>query len=184
MRRDKKKIIICSFQSDYYMPSPKMVKAIDKKQDKILSKVQEIRYREIIEANRKFDWSDENVAKLKALSDVLYEKRQELIQKMNKAVKQAEIFGEYWIEGKLICILPLPDGDEFECTIDRVTCSEDHPIDDDDLHLEKYYSVGYSKLGNNMSFPMYCAIEEQRLSLEEAVKMQPENFFVTVNIEV
>lgn len=40
----------------------KPIKAIDKKQDKILSKVQEIRYREIIEANRKFDWSDENAA--------------------------------------------------------------------------------------------------------------------------
>ena len=184
MRRGKEKIIICSFQSDYYMPSPKMVKVIDKKQDKILSKVQDIRYDEIYKANRKFDWSDENVAKLKALSDALHEKMQELLQKLKQAEKQAKVFGEYVVKARLKCFIVLPDEDEFECTIAKVVCTNEHPVDEFYLNLEKNFSIGYTKLGYNLSYPMYCAIDEHRLSLEETVKMQPENFFIKINIEV
>ncbi|WP_294427924.1 hypothetical protein [uncultured Treponema sp.] len=81
--------------------------------------------------------NDENISKLFAISDLLHGKMLELIEKMRATEKKRRSEPDYFIVGKLYCILPLPEDEDFSCDILSFPCSKDHPFySEENLYFE------------------------------------------------
>lgn len=141
------------------------------------------RKNEELTGNRKLEWISENILKIQSLSDVLHEKLHELIAKMDLAEKQIEVFGKYEIKGKICCHVSQKNV-EYYYDVTEISCSNNQPIDEFYRKLEKNFAASQSQLGNQLSLPMFCLIDHDILSLEEIVNLQPDNFYIMVNIEL
>lgn len=160
-------------------------KIYEKKIIQLEQKIRRFQVRKIISANRAFDLSEVNISKLLAISDLLHKKMLELIEKIRATEKKMSAEPDYFIVGKLYCILPLPDDEDFSCDILNFPCSKEHPFNIDENLLEKSFRVfGFPKLGCALSYPFCGLVEEIQMSLPQIIQLSEENLYFGIRIDL
>lgn len=161
---------------------------IDKNNKKIRQLKMEnhfIRNRQVMAANKSFNLNSENVAKLLEINDMLYRKMFELIAKIQETEKKMSGEPDYDISATLYCTVPIgssnEDYDEFD--IFSFGCDKDRPFTLEDRPVKKNFCLcGYSELGEELSWPFYCLVEENIIPLVQIINLTKSNIFTQIKI--
>ena len=188
MKKEKQKIRhIC--ECCYYFPGMKYAEKLEKMEEKFLEKLYWKRHHQISHKNGRFKWNEENRAKILKVSDILYEKYLEMIQKIKDLDKRitpiADDYPDYCIVGTLYCGMELPNGDDFYTEVCTEHICKDRKLDVFEWQLTKDISLPWKALREaKLSYPMYCLLEEHRMSVEEVIQLTEDNFYIEINIEL
>ena len=188
MKKNKKEIHRV-YMSDYFFPGTKFAKKLITTEEKLWKKIRENRWEQISRENRSFKMTDENIAKLLRVSDISHEKYLELIRKIRALEEKVETFTDdypdYCINASLVCYVPLTEDDEFSCEILTEYSWKDHPFEEQDFIMNKKCHIPIRGLGDkDLSYPFYCLIDEDRMSLKEVSELTEENFHFDIKIEL
>jgi len=160
-------------------------KKYEKKIIHLEHKIRRCQVQKIINANCSFDLNDENISKLLAISDLLYKKMPELIARIRATERKMRSEPDYFIVGKLYCILPLPGDEDFSCDILSFSCSKEHSLNIEEELLKKSFRVfGFPKLGGGLSYPFYGLVEELQMSLPQIIQLSEENLYFGIRIDL
>ena len=143
------------------------------------------RSREVTTANKNFCLNDKAIAKLMQIGDMLYKKMLELVAKIQEVEKKFADEPDFDIEGKLYCTIPIPEDDDFTPGIVSFCCGKDRLFSECDygMRLEKCWQTPVSeRLGKNLSWPLYCLIEDWTLSVPEILRLNENNVFLQIEI--
>ena len=143
------------------------------------------RSREVITANKNFCLDDESIAGLVQINDILYKKMLELVAKIQAVEKKMADEPDFDIIGKLYCEIPIPEDDDFVPEIVSFRCSKGRLFSecDNDSHMEKNFCTpAFSCLGKNLSWPLYCLLEEGILSVPEILRLSERNVYTQIEI--
>ena len=143
------------------------------------------RSREVLNANKNFWLNDEVIAKLMQIGDMLYKKMLELVAKIQEVEKKLADEPDFDIEGKLYCEVPTPEDDDFAPEIVSFRCGKDRLFSECDygMRLEKCWRTPVSeRLEKNLTWPLYCLIEDWTLSFPEILRLNENNVFIQIEI--
>ena len=143
------------------------------------------RSREVLNANKNFWLNDEAIKKLVRINDLLHKKMFELVAKIQAVEKKMADEPDFSIEGKLYCEVPTPEDDDFAPEIVSFRCGKDRLFSECDygMRLEKCWRTPISeRLGKNLTWPLYCLIEDWTLSFPEILRLNENNVFMQIEI--
>lgn len=108
------------------------------------------------------------------------------IQDLDKKVSPiVDDYPDYCIVATLYCGLKLPNGDDFYSEVCTEHCKKDHKLDIADWQLSKDVHLSWKVLREEkLSYPMYCLLEEHRMSLDEVIQLTEDSFYIEISIEV
>ncbi len=165
--------------------SVKHRKQIEHKIFELELKMRMRRAHEVTIANKNFCLNDEVIAKLMQIGDMLYKKMLELVAKIQEVEKKLADEPDFDIEGKLYCEVSIPEDDDFAPEIVSFRCSKDRLFSECDygMRLEKCWRTPVSeRLGKNLTWPLYCLIEDWTLSFPEILRLNENNVFIQIEI--
>lgn len=173
----------------YYFPGLKYSEKLLKKEDDFLEKLYWKRRDQISSKNSKFKWTEENRAKILTVSDISHAKYLEMIQKVQDLDKKispiADDYPDYCIVATLYCGMELSNGDDFFSEVCTEHCYKNHILDIDEWKLNKEVHLPWKALREEkLSYPMYCLLEESRMSLDEVIQLTKDSFYIEINIEI
>lgn len=183
MKKNKQKIRFLS-ACCYYFPGLKFSEKLLKKENDFLEKLFWKRKKQISSKNSKFQWTEENRKKILNVSDLSHIKYMELIQKVKDLEKSiipiVENYPDYCIKATLYCGMELSNGDDFFTEVCSEYSKKKHPLEIDDWKMNKKNYLPWK----NLSYPMYCLLEEHKMALDEIIELTKDNFYVEINIEL
>lgn len=173
----------------YYFPGVKYAEKLLKMEDKFLDKLYWKRWNQILNKNHKFRWTEENRVKILTVSDISHAKYLEMIQKVQDLDKKitpiADDYPDYCIVATLYCGMELSNGDDFFSEVCTEYCYKDHKLDIDEWKLNKDVHLPWRALREEkLSYPMWCLLEESRMSLDEVIQLTKDSFYIEINIEI
>ena len=167
--------------------SVKHRKQIEHKIFELELKIRKRRMHEVTIANKNFCLNDEAIAKLMKIGDMLYGKMLELVAKIQEVEKKLADEPDFDIEGKLYCEGPTLEDDDFAPEIVSFRCGKDRLFSECDygMRLEKCWRTPVSeRLGKNLTWPLYCLIEDWTLSFPEILRLNENNVFIQIEISL
>ena len=108
------------------------------------------------------------------------------VQDLDKKISPiADDYPDYCIVATLYCGIELPNGDDFYTKVCTEHCRKDHILDIDEWQLNKEVLLPWKALREEkLSYPMYCLLEESRMSLDEVIQLTKDSFYIEINIEI
>ena len=191
MKKIKKEIKF-AYQSDYLFPGPKYAEKLIEKEEKFCWKIRDLRDNDIFKQDIKFDLNnEENIRQLLNVSDISHKKYLEYVAELCKVESEVEIwhlaekYPNYRIHAAFYVSMRLPDDNDFYCQLIYDCSSKNRKFKfDDDMLNKKMGTPTKGLIYNDISYPFYCMIEENKLSFKEAMKLMEENFYWEINIEL
>ncbi len=168
----------------YYFPGLKYSEKLLRKEKDFLEKLYWKRRHQISNKNRKFKWTEENRNKIFKVSEFAHAKYLEVIQKIkdleHNIIPIVNNYPNYCIKAILYCGMELANGDDFCVEICSEYSLKKHPLEIDDWKLNKELHLPWK----NLSYPIYCLLEEHKMALDEVIELTKESFYIEINIEL
>jgi len=156
--------------------------------------------------NRNFEWTKENIAKIRDLDDFLRQKQKLLYEKVKEAEKSMKdalsknselLCGEFELTGKLCIEVPENAGKFFSKKIESIEpwlftiqCSSYHPLEDslgkDTLHLTKTtmpIPEGSETPVMDVCMSLYWLCASHVFSFQDLLELDKNAFYCSVKIE-